>query len=73
MYLFYLRPPWVFIAVQASSSLGRWGLLSSGSARASHCGASLVAEHGLWGTRASAVVVQALSCPEGCGILSDEG
>ena len=47
MYLFYLRLPWVFIAVQASSSLGRWGLLSSGSARASHCEASLVAEHGL--------------------------
>ena len=35
IYLFYLRLPWVFIAVQASSSLGRWGLLSSGSARAS--------------------------------------
>ena len=32
---------------RAFSSCGEWGLLSSGSARASHCGGFFVAEHGL--------------------------
>ena len=71
-YLFYFWLPWVFIAVRTSSSLGKWGLLSSGSAWASQCGGFPVAEHGLWGTRASVVVVHGLSCPEGHGILPDK-
>ena len=35
--------------------------------------ASLVAEHRLQGTQASAVVVHGLSCPETCGILPGQG
>ena len=35
--------------------------------------ASLVAEHRLWGTQASAVVVHGLRCPEACGIFPDLG
>ena len=35
--------------------------------------ASLVAEHRLWGQRASVVVMHGLSCPEACGILPNQG
>ena len=46
-----------------SSSCGERRLLSGCGARASHCSASLVAEHGLWGARASVVEARRLgSC-----------
>ena len=35
--------------------------------------ASLVAEHRLWGARASVVAVRKLSCPEACGIFPAQG
>ena len=35
--------------------------------------ASLVAEHGLWGARASEVGVHGLSCPMERGIFLDQG
>lgn len=35
--------------------------------------AFLVAEHGLWGTQASVVVVQGLNHPKGCRIFPDQG
>ena len=55
---------WVSIAVLRLWLL-LWKLLSSCDVQA-----SLVADHGPWG---SAVVVHGLSCPEACGIFLDQG
>ena len=60
-------------ATQAFSSCGKWELLSSCGARASHrrgfscCGARAL------GARASVVVANGLSCTMVCGILVDQG
>ena len=59
--------------VQAFSSCGEQGLLSSSGAWASYysgfscCGAQAL------GSQASAVVAQGLSCSVGCGIFLDQG
>ena len=60
----------VFIAVLGLSlDAVNGGLLSSRTARTSHCGASHVVEHKLKDTWASGVVGHRLSCPEACGIF----
>ena len=35
--------------------------------------ASPIAEHGHWGTQASVVAMQGLSCSAACGIFPDQG
>ena len=51
--------PWVFVAVP-------------GLPQASHCGASLFAEHGLQDPQASVAVVHGLSCPAAFGVFPDQ-
>ena len=58
---------------RAFSSCSKWGLLSSFSAQASHCG--FFSCCGAWarGLRASVVVAHRLICPGVCGIFPDQG
>ena len=53
---------WVFVAVQALSSCGEWGLLlTAAPGRLTAVVSSLVAEHRLLGRRASVLVAPGLS------------
>ena len=55
----------------AFSSCGEWGLLSSCSARPSHCGGfSCCRAQAL--EQSSVAVLHKLSCPQACGILSNQ-
>ena len=71
----------LFIFGCAGSSLPHVGFLQLQQERAtlhcsewaSHCGASLVAEHGVSGARALVVVAQGLSCSAARGIFPDQG
>ena len=63
--LFYFWLHWVFTAAWELSLVAARGLLLGV--------ASLVAEHGLQGVWASAVVLHGLSCPAARGIFPDEG
>ena len=76
--LFWLH--WVFVGCTWTfSSRGEQWLLSSCGSWASHCVASLVAEHGLWASTCqlqhagSIVVAHGFSCPVVCGVLVDKG
>ena len=57
--------------MQAFSRCGRRGLCSNCSVWASHCGASLAAEHRLQ-SMGSVVVAHELSCSVACGIFLDQ-
>ena len=58
--------------VKAFSNFGEWGYSVVGSVRAFHFVASLVAEHGLWGT-GPVVVACGISCPKACEIYPGQG
>ena len=84
-YLFTFGHAGSSLLLRRFSSCGEQRLLSSGSAQASHCVASPVAENGLQGVRTSGVVahglqstgstvvMHGLSCPKACGIFWDQG
>ena len=61
IYFIYFWLRWVFIAARAFSSCGERGLLFVAVRGLLIAVASVVAEHGLYGTRASVVVARRLS------------
>ena len=76
----YFWLPWVFVAVCAFLSLWRLEATSTCGAWASHCGGSLVVEHGLNTHElqqlqrvGTAVVAHGHSCFRICGIFPDQG
>ena len=62
-YCYYLGLCWVFVAACGLSLVVVDGRPSSCGARASHCGASLVAEREPEGPQASVAVAHGVSCP----------
>ena len=62
-----------FCQAQAFSSCSEQGLLSSCSARASHCGGFSLCRASAPDARAPVIAVQGLSCPAAHGILPDQG
>ena len=83
--IFYCWLPWIFNAIPGFSSYDKQGLFSSCRAQVLIASASLVAEHGLQGTRAlvaavpglqstgSIVGAHGLACSTPCGIFPDQG
>ena len=68
---FFLWLCWLFVAALTFSHCWEWGRLFSCSTRLLI--ASLVLEHGLWGTPASGAVTYQLNCCVACGIHPDQG
>ena len=58
--------------MEAFSSCGEWGLLSSWGAHGSHCGHFSCGSQALW-RPGSAVAAHGLSCPAACGIFLGQG
>ena len=73
--IFILAALGLCCCLQAFSSCSKWGLLFSclEARRLLIAGASLVAEHELYGAWASVVVVHRLSCPVAHEIFLDQG
>ena len=68
----YLWLRWVFVAEQAFSSCGKWGLLSICSVWASDCGGFSYGAQAL-GHVGSAIVAHGLICSTAHGIFPDQG
>ena len=66
LYFIYFWLHWVLVAARGLS-------LSCGDLRLLIVVASLAAEHGLLGARASVVVAHGLRCSAACGIFLDQG
>ena len=73
IYLFYFWLLSLYFCAWAFSSCGKWGLLSSCDAWASHCDGPSCCEAWALGVRASVVVAHGLSCSMVCGIFPDQG
>ena len=73
LFIYYFCLCWVFIAAQAFSGCGEWGLLPSWGVWASYCGG--FSHCGVWalGNTGSRIAAYRLSCCMASGIFLDQG